>query len=79
MFHDNDSQLVVNLDYQLTKKELAFMITKTLLIRWYTIKCDLSMDTLEHNKMHYIIAMTHNSLSQSNFKRTSKHQSSFII
>ena len=36
MFHDNDSQLVVNLDYQLTKKELAFMITKTLIIRCYT-------------------------------------------
>ena len=30
MFHDNDIQLVVNLDYQLDKKELAFMITKTL-------------------------------------------------
>ena len=28
MFHDNDSQLVVNLDYQLDKRELAFMITK---------------------------------------------------
>ena len=32
MFHDNDIQLVVNLDYQLDKKELAFMITKTLFI-----------------------------------------------
>ena len=32
MFHDNDSQLVVNLDYHLDKKELAFMITKTLFI-----------------------------------------------
>ena len=38
MFDDNDSQLVVNLDYQLDKKELAFMITKTLFIRCYTIK-----------------------------------------
>ena len=28
MFHDNDSQLVVNLDYQLDKRELAFIITK---------------------------------------------------
>ena len=37
MFHDNDIQLVVNLDYQLDKKELAFMITKTLFIRCYTI------------------------------------------
>ena len=70
MFHDNDSQLVVNLDYQLTKKELAFMITKTFFIRCYTIKCDLSLDTLQHNIMHYIIALTHNSLSKSNIKRT---------
>ena len=70
MFHDNDSQLVVNLDYQLDKKEIAFMITKTLFIRWYTIKCDLNLDTLQYNIMHYIIALTHNSLSQSNIKRT---------
>ena len=28
MFHDNDSQLVVNLEYQLYKKELAFMIIR---------------------------------------------------
>ena len=69
MFHDYDSQLVVNLDYQLVKKELAFIITKTLFIRCYTIKCDLSLYTLQHNIMHYIIALTHNSLSQSNFKR----------
>ena len=46
MFHYNDSQLVVNLDYQLVKKELAFMITKTLLLRCYIIKCDLSLDSL---------------------------------
>ena len=70
MFHDNDSQLVVNLDYQLDKKEIAFMITKTLFIRWYTIKCDLNLDTLQDNIMHYIIALTHNSLSQSNIKPT---------
>ena len=70
MFHDNDSQLVVNLDYQLDKKELAFMITKTLIIRCYTIKYDLSLDTLQHNIMHYIIALTHNLLSKSTFKRT---------
>ena len=69
MFHDNDSQLVVNLDYQMAKKELAFMITKTLLIRCYSIKCDLSLDSLQHNIMHYIIALTNNSLSESNFKR----------
>ena len=69
MFHDDDSQFVVNLDYQLVKKELAFMITKTL-IRCYSIKCDLSLDILQHNMMHYIIALTNNSLSQGNFKRT---------
>ena len=70
LFYDNDSQLVFNLDYQLTRKELAFMITKTLIIRCYTIKCDLSLCILQYYIMHYIIALTHNSLSQSNFKRT---------
>ena len=70
MFHKNDKKLVVNLDYQLDKKELSFMITKILLIQCYTIKCDLSLDSLQHNIMHYIIALTHNSLSQSNFKRS---------
>ena len=68
MFHVNDSQLVVNLDYQLGKKELAIMITKTLFIRWYSIKCDISLCSLQHNVMHYITALTHNSLSQSNIK-----------
>ena len=70
MFHDNDSQLVVNLDYQLDKKELAFMITKRLFIRWYTIKYDICLDTLQHNIMHYIIALTNHSIFQSYFKRT---------
>ena len=70
MFHYNDSQFVRNLDYQLVKKELAFMITKTLIIRCYTTKCDLSLDSLQHNIRHYIIALTYNSLSQSNFKQT---------
>ena len=70
MFHDNDSQLVVNLTYKLVKKELAFMITKTLFMSCYSIKCDLSLDSLLHNLMDYIIALTTNSLSQSNFKRT---------
>ena len=70
MFPDNDSQLVVNLDYQLDKKELVFMITKTLFIGCYTIKYDLSLDTLQHNIMHYIIALTNHSLSQRYFKRT---------
>ena len=70
IIHEYDSQFVVNLDYQLDKKELAFMITKTLIIRCYTIKCDLSLYTLQHNIMHYIIPLTHNSLSQLNFTRT---------
>ena len=70
MFHDNDSQLVVSFDNQFVKKELAFMITKTLYIRCYTIKYDLSLDTLQHNITHYIIALTNHTLSQSNIKRT---------
>ena len=69
MSHDNDNQLVVNLDYQLDMKELAFMKIKTLSIRCYTIKCDLSLYSWQHNIMHYIIALTENTLSQSNFKR----------
>ena len=52
------------------RKELAFMITKTLIIRCYTIKCDLSLCSLQHNIMHYIFALTHNALSLSNIKRT---------
>ena len=70
MFHDNDRQLVVNLNYQLVKKELAFMITKTLFMSCYYSICDLSLVDVQHNIMHYIIALTNNSLSQSNFKRT---------
>ena len=70
MFHDNDSQLVVNLEYQLHRKDLAFMITKTLFIRCYTIKYDISLDSLQHNKMYYIIALTNHSIFQSYFKRT---------
>ena len=60
MFHYNDSQLFLNIDYQLVKKELAFMITKTLFIRCYTNKCDLSLDSLQHNIRHYIFALTYN-------------------
>ena len=70
MFHDNDSQPLVNLDNQLDKKELAFMITKTLFIRCYTIKFYLSLENLQHNIIHCMIAMTNYSLSQSNIKRT---------
>ena len=57
------ANLFFNVDYQLSKKELAFMITKTLFIRCYTIKCDISLDTLQNNIMHYIMALTHYSLS----------------
>ena len=63
MFHDNNSQLVVNLNYQLVKKELAFMITKTLFMSCYSIKCELSLNSVQHNIMHYIIALTNNSHS----------------
>ena len=70
MFHDNDSQLVVNLSYKLVRKELAFKITTSLFMPCYSIKCDLSLDSVQHNIMHYIIALTNNSLSKSNFKRT---------
>ena len=70
MFHDNDSQHVVNLDYQLVKKKRVFMITKTLFIPCYSIKFDLRLDSLQHIIMDYIIALTNNLLSQSSFKRT---------
>ena len=64
------AKLVVNLDYPLTKKERSFLITKTLIIRCYTIKCNLRLYSLQQNIMDYIIALIHNSLSQSNIKRT---------
>ena len=64
MFHDNDRQLFSYLDKLFLKKELAFMITKTLFIRWASIKFDLILDSLQHNIMHYIIALTNNSLSK---------------
>ena len=70
MFHDNDSQLVVNFVQQSVKKELAFIINKTLFTRCYSIICDLRLDSVQHNIMHYIISVTNNSLSLSNFKRT---------
>ena len=70
MFHDKDSQFVVILDDQLDWKELAFIKTKTLFIRCYTIKFYLSLVNLQHNIIHCMIAMTNYSLSQSNIKRT---------
>ena len=62
MFHDNDSQLVVNLDYEFSQERTSFMITKTLFIRCYTINCDLSLNSVQHNIMHYIIALANNLL-----------------
>ena len=64
MFHDNDSKIVVNLGYQLGEKEIRLMINKTLFIRCYTIKCHLSLDSVENNIVHYIIVLTNNSLSK---------------
>ena len=58
MFDDYEGKCVANLDYKLDKKELALMITKVLFIRCYTNKCYLSLDILQHNIMHYIIALT---------------------
>ena len=40
----------------------------TLFIRSHSSEKDLRYDNLQHNIMHYIIALTNNSLSQSNFK-----------
>ena len=79
MFHDNDRQLVVNLDYEFRQERTSFMITKTLFIRCYTINCDLSLNSVQHNIMHYIIAFTNNFLSQSKFKRTNYHHIAFLI
>ena len=79
MFHENDIQHVVNLVYQFDTTELAFMITKTLFTRCYTIKCDLSLWRLQHKIMHYSIALTHNALSQRNIKRTNLPHIIFII
>ena len=64
MFHDNDRQLFANLDKLFVKKELAFMITKTLFISWESNIFDIRLDSLQHNIMHYIIALTNNSLSK---------------
>ena len=73
MFYDKDRQLVVNLDYQLVKKKLAFILTKTLFICSHSSNCDLSWDSLQHNIMHNIIALTNNSLFLCNLKPTNKH------
>ena len=64
MFHDNDRIIAVNLVYQLGEKKLVLIINKTLLIRCYSIKCDLSLDSVQHNILHDIIILTNNSLSK---------------
>ena len=69
MFHDNDRKIVVNLDYQLVKKESAFIIPKTLFIRCYSNKYDQIWDNLLQNIMHYSIVLRTNSISQCNIKR----------
>ena len=70
MFHDNNSPLFDNLNNHLDKKEFAFMITKILFIGCYTIKCDLFVNSLQHNIMHYSMSLKVYSMSQSNMKRT---------
>ena len=64
MFHDNDRQLVVNLDYEFRQERTSFMITKKLFILCYTINCELSLNSVQHNIMHYIIALANNLLSK---------------
>ena len=70
MFYDKDSKLVVNLDYQLEKKNLALMIIKTLFKRCYSMNSELRFDCLQRHVMHYFIDLTINSLSKSNFEWT---------
>ena len=70
MIHDKDSQLVANVDYQLLKKDLDFMITKILFIRCYSINCGLSLDEFQHNIIHDIVALINNSLSLIYFRAT---------
>ena len=70
MFHDNDSQLVVNIKLPVGKERTSFHDNLDLFISCYTIKCDLSLNSVQHNIMHYIMPLTNNSLSQGNFKRT---------
>ena len=52
MFHDKDSYLVDNLDYQFVKKT-SLMITKTLFIPSFLSNCGISWDSLQRNVMHY--------------------------
>ena len=70
MFYDKESQLVVNLDYQLEKKNLALMKIKTLFKRCYSMNSEPRFDCLQRHVMHYIIDFTINSLSKSIFEWT---------
>ena len=78
MFHDNDRKLVVNVNWQLVKKELAFMINKTLFIRCKSIKCDLSLDSVQHNKIAYYCFHKQFTFYR-HFKRTNEHYSAILI
>ena len=64
MFHDNDRIIAVYLVYQLGEKKLVLILNKTLFIRCYSIKCDLSLDSVQHNILLDIIILTNNSLSK---------------
>ena len=69
MFPDKDSQLVVNLGYQLDKNKLFLMIIKTLFKRCYSINSALRLDCLQRNVMHYIIAFRNYSLTKRKIER----------
>ena len=74
MFHKNDSKLVVNLVFQLGEKEFGFMINKTLFIRGKSIKCDLNLDSVQHN----IIALYYFFDKQLTFQRNAKGKTNII-
>ena len=79
MFHNNDSKLVVNLDFQLGEKELAFMINKTLFIRCKSIKCDLSLDSVQNNIIALYYCFHKQFTFHRHFKRTNEHYSAILI
>ena len=62
MFYDKVRQLVVNLDYQLEKKNYVLMIIKRLFKRCYSMNSELRFDCLQHHVLQYIIGLTNNSL-----------------
>ena len=77
MFHDNDRKIAVNLVYQLGEKKLVLIINKTLFIRCYSIKCDLSLDSVQHNILHDIIILTNNSLSKETLNEQTNIKANF--